>query len=41
MLQEAQILIEQWRKKYNHVRPHSSLGHLSPAPEAIIQNILT
>jgi putative transposase len=26
-LTEAQILIEQWRKEYNQVRPDSSLGY--------------
>jgi transposase InsO family protein len=25
-LEEAQILAEQWRKEYNQIRPHSSLG---------------
>ena len=34
-LLEARILIEQWRREYNHVRPHSSLGYRPPAPEAI------
>lgn len=34
-LLEAKILIEQWRREYNHVRPHSSLGYRPPAPEAI------
>ena len=29
------MLIEQWRREYNTVRPHSSLGYLPPAPEAI------
>jgi transposase InsO family protein len=33
-LQEAQILIERWRKDYNHFRPHSSLGYRPPAPRA-------
>jgi putative transposase len=33
-LQEAQILTERWRKEYNHIRPHSSLGYRSPAPQA-------
>jgi transposase InsO family protein len=28
---EARILIEQWRWEYNTKRPHSSLGHRSPA----------
>ena len=34
-LKEAQVLIEQWRKEYNTIRPHSSLGYKPPAPEAI------
>ena len=32
-LKEAQVVIEQWRKHYNTVRPHSSLGYRPPAPE--------
>jgi len=32
---EAKVLIEEWRKGYNHVRPHSALGYRPPAPEAI------
>jgi putative transposase len=35
-LQEAQILIEQWRRHYNTKRPHSALCHNPPAPEAIV-----
>ena len=34
-LEEAQVLIEQWRKHYNAIRPHSALGYRPPAPEAI------
>lgn len=34
-LAEAQILIEAWRRHYNTVRPHSSLGYRAPAPEAV------
>ena len=34
-LLEAQVLIERWRKHYNQVRPHSSLGYRPPAPEAM------
>jgi len=34
-LKEAKVLIERWRKEYNSVRPHSSLGYKPPAPEAI------
>jgi len=35
-LKEAQVLIEQWRRHYNEVRPHSSLGYRPPAPQAIV-----
>ncbi len=38
---EARISIEQWRRAYNHVCPHSSLGHRPPAPEAIMPVILS
>lgn len=31
---EAKVLIERWRREYNHIRPHSSLGYRPPAPEA-------
>ena len=34
-LKEAQILTQQWRREYNHLRPHSSLGGRPPAPETI------
>lgn len=33
---EASVLIEAWRKDYNQVRPHSALGYLPPAPEAVL-----
>jgi putative transposase len=33
-LPEARVLIEMWRRHYNQVRPHSSLGYRPPAPEA-------
>ena len=33
-LREAQIIIEDWRREYNAIRPHSSLGYRPPAPEA-------
>src|SRR5476651_1603569 len=32
-LKEAQIIIGQWRKHYNTIRPHSSLGYRPPAPQ--------
>ena len=34
-LAEAKIVIEQWRRRYNTVRPHSSLGYKPPAPEVV------
>lgn len=30
-LGEAQAILEAWRLDYNHRRPHSSLGHLTPS----------
>ena len=35
-LREAEILIESWRRHYNTVRPHASLGYRPPAPEVFI-----
>ncbi len=32
---EARVLVEQWRREYNTVRPHSALGYQPPAPEAV------
>ena len=34
-LLEAKVLIERWRRHFNAVRPHSSLGYRAPAPQAI------
>jgi transposase InsO family protein len=35
-LKEAQVLIEMWRKHYNTIRPHSSLGYRPPTPETVV-----
>ena len=35
-LREAQVLIEQWRRHYNTIRPHSALGYRPPAPQTIV-----
>src|SRR6202040_1204258 len=35
-LREAQIVIESWRRHYNTVRPHASLGYRPPAPEVFL-----
>jgi transposase InsO family protein len=38
-LKEAQVLIERWRRHYNPVRPHMSLGGRAPVPETITPNL--
>ena len=38
---EAKTLIEEWRKEYNQVRPHSAFNYRPPAPKAIIPLTLT
>jgi putative transposase len=40
-LQEAKVLLGQWREEYNLIRPHSSLNYRPPAPEAKMTVILT
>ena len=35
-LEEAKVLIEQWRREYNEVRPHGANHNRPPAPEAIM-----
>jgi transposase InsO family protein len=40
-LEEAKILINQWRREYNTVRPHSSKNYQPPAPEAKLLPVLT
>jgi len=35
-LEEARVLIEQWRKEYNQVRPHGSLGYHPPVPKTVL-----
>jgi len=34
-VREAKILTERWRREYNTIRPHSSLGYRPPAPAAV------
>ena len=33
---EAKVVTERWRRHYNAIRPHSSLGYQPPAPETRI-----
>ena len=32
---KAKVLIEAWRRQYNTIRPHSSLGYRPPPPAAL------
>jgi transposase InsO family protein len=40
-IEEANVLIEQWRREYNQIRPHSSLAYQPPAPKAILTAVMT
>ncbi len=40
-LTEAKVLIADWKREYNQVRPHSAKGYKPPAPEARILATLT
>jgi hypothetical protein len=35
-LREAEVVIESWRRHYNTIRPHASLGFRPPAPEVVL-----
>jgi len=35
-LDEAKVLIEQWRREYSKVLPHSACGYQPPPPETIL-----
>jgi transposase InsO family protein len=35
-LAEARVVIESWRRHFNAVRPHGSLGYRAPAPEVFV-----
>ena len=35
-LEEAKVLIGQWKREYNQVRPHSAKNYRPPAPEAVL-----
>ncbi len=35
-LKEAKIVIESWRRHYNTLRPHGSIGYKAPAPEVFV-----
>jgi len=35
-LAEAKVVIESWRRHYNTIRPHGSLGYKPPAPEVFV-----
>ena len=35
-LLEVRVLTERYRRTYNRIRPHRSLGYWPPAPEALL-----
>jgi transposase InsO family protein len=39
ILREVQTIIESWRRHYNTVRPHASLGYRPPAPEVFVPTL--
>ena len=39
-LQETQVLIERWRREYNQVRPHSSLGYRVLSENRIVLHLV-
>jgi transposase InsO family protein len=40
-LTEAKVLIEEWRREYNTIRPHSAKAYRPPAPEAVLMPVTT
>ena len=38
-LREAQVIVERWRKHYNTVRPHGSIGYRPPASEVYLPSL--
>ena len=40
-LKEAKVMIESWRRHYNTLRPHGSLGYKPPAPEVFVPAMST
>jgi len=38
-LAEARVIIEGWRRHFNAVRPHASLGYRAPAPEVFLPTL--
>ncbi len=40
-LEEAKVLIKQWKREYNQVRPHSARHNQPPAPEATLAAVMT
>ena len=38
--QQAQIVINQWLRQYNHTRPHQALDMRPPVPETLLEKHL-
>jgi len=39
-LREPQIIVGEWVKHYNHVRPHSALAYRPPAPQTQVPKLI-
>jgi len=39
-LKDAKVIIENWRREYNTIRPLGNLNDRPPAPEAILPPLL-
>jgi len=39
-IKEARVVVGEWVKHYNHVRPHSALGYRPPAPQTQVPKII-
>lgn len=39
-LKEAKIIVGEWVKHYNHVRPHSASSYRSPAPQTQVPKLI-
>ena len=39
-LKEARVIVGEWVKHYNEIRPHSSLGYKPPAPQTLVPRLV-
>ncbi len=39
-LKEARVIVREWVKRYNEIRPHKSLGYKPPAPQSRVPRFI-